>query len=141
MTVEKPVPRLTPELEPFFAAARRHELVVQRCRACGQLRFPAREICPSCWSTDRDWAPVSGRGEIYSFYWMHQKYHAAFTAEIPYAVVVVQLDEGPRMVTNLLDCSREELRIGLPVEVTFEQRSPEITLPQFRPAANRATTP
>ncbi|MBM4266028.1 MAG: Zn-ribbon domain-containing OB-fold protein [Deltaproteobacteria bacterium] len=135
VAVAKPLPRITPELEPFFAAARNHELVVQRCRSCGQLRFPAREVCPKCWSTEREWTPVSGRGEVFSFYWMHQKYHPAFADELPYAVVVVQLEEGPRMATNVLGCSHDELRIGMPVEVTFEERSPEITLPQFRPAA------
>ena len=87
----KPVPAITPELEPFFAAARRGQLVVQSCRRCGKQRFPAREICPECLSNEADWTPVSGRGQIFSFNVMHQVYHPGFATEVPYAVVVVKL--------------------------------------------------
>jgi hypothetical protein len=130
--VEKPIPRVTTELAPFFAAARRRELVVQRCAGCGLLRFPPRELCSRCWSRDADWTPVSGRGEVFSFYWMHQVYHPGFAAEVPYAVVVVALEEGPHVLSNLLGCTRAQLRIGLPVEVTFEDLSEAVTLPKFR---------
>lgn len=128
----KPAPRVTPELEPFFAAAARRELVVQRCAGCGLLRFPAREMCRACGSRDAGWVAVSGRGTVYSFYWMHQVYHPGFADHVPYPVVVVELDEGPRITCNVVDCSREELRIGLPVEVTFETRG-DVALPVFRP--------
>ena len=131
--IAKPLPRVTPELAPFFAAARERKLVVQRCSGCGQLRFPPRELCSRCWSRDAEWVPVSGRGEVFSFYWMHQIYHPGFAAEVPYAVVIVALEEGPHVLSNMVDCSREELRIGLPVEATFEDVSAEVTLPKFRP--------
>jgi uncharacterized OB-fold protein len=133
--IAKPVPRVTPELAPFFAAAKEHRLVVQRCSGCGLLRFPPRELCSRCWSRDAAWVPVSGRGEVYSFYWMHQIYHPGFAAEVPYAVVTIALDEGPHVVSNVIGCSRAELRIGMPVEVTFEDASAEVTLPKFRPRA------
>ena len=132
--VVKPIPRITPELAPFFAAAKRGELAVQRCTACGLRRFPPREVCSACWSRDVEWVAVPGTGEIYSFYLMHQVYHPGFAGEVPYPVVVVQLDEGPRVTSNLVDCPREAIRIGLPVEVVFEELSPEVTLPKFRPA-------
>jgi uncharacterized protein len=131
--VAKPLPRVTEELEPFFAAARRRELVVQRCADCGAMRFPARDLCTACLSRRASWVPVSGRGRVLSYYLMHQVYHPAFAAEVPYAVVVVELDEGPRMTTNVVGCDPHEIRIDMPVQVDFEERSPEVTLPVFRP--------
>lgn len=132
----KPVPRITPELAPWFEAARAGRLVVQRCAGCGALRFPARELCSGCWSREATWQPVSGRGEIFSFYRMHQVYHPGFAAEVPYAVVVVKLEEGPTMTSNVIDCPPERLRIGLPVEVVFTEEA-GVVLPRFRPRAGR----
>jgi uncharacterized OB-fold protein len=132
MAARKPVPRATPDLAPFLAAARRGQLVVQRCAACGLLRFPAREVCSRCWSREVEWTPVSGRGEVFSFYVMHQVYHPGFASEVPYAVVVVQLDEGPRITSNLVGCATGQIRIGQPVEVVFDEVSDEVTLPKFR---------
>jgi uncharacterized OB-fold protein len=130
----KPIPAITPEMRPFFAAAKRHELHMQRCTRCGTYRFPARAICSSCLSTDADWVPVSGRGEVFSFNVMHQVYHPGFAAEVPYAVVVIQLAEGARMVSNLVGVSPDEIRIGMPVRVVFEEISDDVTLPKFAPA-------
>ena len=136
MSRDTPTSRPLPEgdrvLAPFFAAAKEHRLVVQRCARCGSLRFPPRELCTSCLSTDVEWADVSGRGEIFSFNVMHQVYHPAFAAEVPYAVVVVKLEEGPKMISNLVDCPVDEIRIGMPVEVVFETMTDAITLPKFR---------
>lgn len=132
MNAEKIIPSVTPDLEPFFAAAAEDRLVVQRCVSCGTLRFPARSLCASCLSPEKEWTSVSGRGEVYSFFWMHQVYHPSFAGEVPYAVAVVKLEEGPTMTTNILDCTKEKLRIGLPVEVVFEPRG-DVRLPQFRP--------
>jgi uncharacterized OB-fold protein len=134
-TIARPLPAADGELAPFFAAAREHRLVVQRCEGCGALRFPPRELCSGCLSTAARWIQVSGRGEIFSYNVMHQIYHPAFAAEVPYAVVVVKLAEGPKMISNLVDCPPGEIRIGMPVEVVFEPASPEITLPKFRRAA------
>ena len=130
----KPLPQIAPDMAPFFEAARRRALVVQQCERCGTLRFPARAICSRCLGRDARWVPVSGRGAIFSFAVMHQAMHPGFAAELPYPVVVVQLDEGPRLLSNLVDCPLPEVRIGLPVEVVFEALTPEITLPKFRRA-------
>lgn len=132
-SIAKPIPRVTPELAPYFDAARRRELVVQRCAGCGLLRFPPRELCSKCWSREVAWVPVSGRGEVFSFYWMHQVYHPGFASEVPYAVVTVALEEGPHVLSNVIGCSRDELRVGMPVEVTFEDVSDQVTLPKFKP--------
>ena len=135
MSYSKPVPAITAEMRPFFEAAARNELRIQRCTACGTHRFPARAICSECLSLESEWVPVSGRGEIFSFNVMHQVYHPGFAVAVPYAVALVELDDGGRMLTNVVACPIESLRVGLPVEVTFEQRSADVSLPQFRPRA------
>ncbi len=131
--VQKPVPAITPEMRPFFEAARQHRLVVQRCRGCGTYRFPAREICSRCLSREAEWVEVSGCGEVYSFNVMHQVYHPGFAGEVPYAVVLVKLDEGPKMVSNLVGVGPRDIRIGMRVRVVFERVSDEVTLPKFAP--------
>ena len=134
MSYGKPVPAITPEMRPFFEGARRRELRVQRCAACGAQRFPARAICSDCLSTDSEWVSVSGRGEIFSFNVMHQVYHPGFAGEVPYAVVVVKLAEGPKMVSNLVGVPPKDIRVGMPVRVVFEDITDEVTLPKFAPA-------
>ena len=134
----KPIPAITAELRPFLEAARRRELVVQRCRGCGAHRFPARPMCSRCLSADAEWVRVSGRGEVFSYNVMHQVYHPAFAAEVPYAVVLIKLDEGPKMLSNLVDISPEEIRIGMRVEVVFEDLNDQVTLPKFKPVGSEA---
>ena len=134
-THTKPIPTITAELRPFFDAAKRRELMVQRCRSCQTLRFPAREICSQCLSREVEWVAVSGRGEVFSYNVMHQVYHPGFATEVPYAVVVVKLDEGAKMISNLVGVAPRDIRIGMRVEVVFEDVSDEVTLPKFRPAA------
>ena len=128
----RPIPEVSPALAPYFAAARAGRLVVQRCSGCGALRFPPRELCSACLATEAAWQEVSGRGEIFSYYVMHQIYHPGFAAEVPYAVVVVKLEEGPKLTSNVVDCPLDEIAIGMPVEGVFEALSPEVTLPKFR---------
>jgi hypothetical protein len=130
----KPIPAITPEMRPFFTAAKRRELRVQRCTACGALRFPARALCSDCLSTEADWVVVSGRGTVFSFNVMHQVYHPGFAAEVPYAVVIVQLAEGVKMLSNLVGVAPHDVRIGMPVRVVFEDLTDEVTLPKFAPA-------
>jgi uncharacterized OB-fold protein len=130
---KKPIPSITPDMRPFFEAAQRHELVVQRCRRCRTHRFPAREICSSCLSRDAEWVKVSGEGEVFSYNVMHQVYHPGFASEVPYAVVVVKLQEGAKMNSNLLGITPHAIKIGMPVKVVFEDISDEVTLPKFVP--------
>ena len=114
----RPLPEGDHVLAPFFAAAKERRLVVQRCTGCGALRFPPRELCSGCLATGAEWIEVSGRGEIFSFNVMHQIYHPAFAAEVPYAVVVVKLAEGPKMISNLVDCPPTGIVIGMPVRLS-----------------------
>jgi len=134
-TAAKPLPEVTEELRPFFAAARENRLVVQRCEGCGRRRFPPREICSECLCRDARWVESGGRGTVVSFNVMHQVYHPAFAAEVPYAVVLVELEDGGRMIANVVDCPLDRLAIGMAVEAVFEKRSDEVALPQFRPRA------
>lgn len=132
-SVPKPIPAISAEMRPFYEGAQRGELLVQRCTACAALRFPARAICSNCLATTADWVHVSGNGEIYSFNVMHQVYHPGFADEVPYAVVIVQLAEGVRILSNLIDVAPADIRIGMPVHVVFEEVSDDVTLPKFAP--------
>jgi uncharacterized OB-fold protein len=132
-TPAKPLPQVTPDMAPYFEAAARHELVVQRCEGCGTLRFPARAICSRCLGRAAAWVPVTGHGVVFSYTVMHQAGHPGFAADLPYLVVVIELAEGVRMLSNLVGCRVDEIRIGLPVEVVFDDVAPGVTLPKFRP--------
>ena len=131
---ERPLPRLDEESRGFWEAARRHELVVQRCRSCGAFRYHPRAVCPACLSDDTEWVRASGRGEIYTFTVTRQNQAPAFAARVPYVLAYVLLDEGVQVLTNIVDCDPEAVRIGMSVEVTFEDLNDEISLPVFRPA-------
>lgn len=128
-----PYPVPNPDNEGFWDACRRGELRLQRCRACGTWRHHPRPMCPACHSLDHEWALASGRGVVHTFTIVHRPTLPAFAERLPYNVVVVRLDEGPYMVSNLVDCPAEAIRIGLPVEVVFEPLTADITLPRFRP--------
>lgn len=129
---QRPLPRITPDNRPFWEAARRHELRLQRCGECGRFWYPPGPVCPDCLSEHFEWSQVSGRGIISSWVVFHKAYFPAFAAEIPYAVVQVELEEGPRLISSLVGISREEIRIGIPVEVVFDDVTPELSLPRFR---------
>lgn len=133
-SIAKPVPLVTEEMRPFFDGAKRGELWLQRCADCGTYRFPARAWCSSCLSQRTQWERSSGRGEVYAFTVMHQVYHPAFATEVPYAVVIVKLAEGPKVTSKLVDVAADAVRIGLAVEVEFEDFGPDVSLPVFRAA-------
>jgi uncharacterized OB-fold protein len=130
-----PVPVPTPETRPFWAAARRHELSLQRCRACGAHVFYPRAACPHCLGGDLEWRRVCGRGRLHTFTVVHRG-QKGFPLGPPYVIAIVELDEGPRMMTNLVGIEPDpaKLEIGMPVEVVFEDVSAEVALPRFRPA-------
>lgn len=131
---KRPIPESTPETEEFWAGARRGELRIQRCNACGKAYFFPRPFCPTCSSKDVAWFTASGRGKLYSYVINHRPAYG-FQDYVPYVIAVVQLDEGPRMMTNIVgvEPTPENLPIDLPVEVTWEKQDDTITLPIFRP--------
>jgi uncharacterized OB-fold protein len=132
----KPLPRpINPELtRPFWEAARRHELVMPRCTTCDHVFFYPRSECPRCFSTTLELVPVSGRGRLHSFTIVYQPANAAFKAEAPHVYAVVQLDEGPRLVSNVVECDPEAVRVDMPLVAVFDDVTPEWTLVKFKPA-------
>jgi uncharacterized OB-fold protein len=128
----KPLPTLTDENRPFWDGCREGRLRLQRCGACSHLRYPIAPVCPACLSSDFAWFDVSGRGTVFSYIVFHQAYHPAFKAELPYNVALVQLDEGPRLFSNVVGTPNDRVRIGDAVEVVFDPVTPEVTIPRFR---------
>jgi hypothetical protein len=128
-----PLPLVLPETAGFWEAARRHELVIQSCRACGaKIHFP-RLLCPQCLSQDLGWERASGQGTVYSFTIVHKALDECFGPLLPYVYAVIELAEGVRMISNVVGIAPEEARVSLPVQVVFEDVTPEISLPRFQP--------
>jgi hypothetical protein len=131
----KHLPRVDEESRGWWEALARHELYLQRCRGCGTRRFYPRALCPACLSSATEWVRASGRATVYSFTVTYQNQAAGFRDELPYVLAVVELAEGPRLMTNVVGCPPDAVRIGMPVEVVFEDVTPEITLPKFQPVS------
>jgi uncharacterized OB-fold protein len=129
----RPLPRITPDNRPFWEATRRHELRLQRCTACGRFRYPPSPVCPDCLGETAEWTRVSGRGTVTTWVVFHKLYFPAFAGDLPYNVVQVELEEGPRLTANVVGAPNDAIRIGLPVEVVFDDVTAEVTLPRFRP--------
>ena len=130
---EKPLPYVHEETKPFWDGTKKHELCLQRCRDCGKFRFYPRSFGPHCFSYTTEWTKVSGRGNIYSFTVLHRAASPPFKQDVPYNVAIVELEEGVRMMTNIVECRNEDLRVDMPVEVVFDDVTPEITLAKFKP--------
>jgi uncharacterized protein len=125
-------PKPTPLSTPFWDAAREGRLVLQRCAVCGAFRWTPQVLCTVCHAETYAWTEVSGRGRVYSFSIVHRPPTAEF--EAPYVVAVVELEEGPQMLTNIVGCPPDAVRVDMPVEVAFEPLGEEITVYRFRPA-------
>ena len=131
-TPMKPLPLPDEASQPFFDGAMKGALMIMRCTDCGTARIPSRAHCDNCLSDRFEWEQASGRGKVHTFGVMHQKYHPAFFPELPYNLAVVELDEGPRLSTNIVNVKNEDIRVGMPVVVDFE-RYDDVALPKFRP--------
>jgi 3-oxo-4,17-pregnadiene-20-carboxyl-CoA hydratase alpha subunit len=131
---KRPRPATSKDTEFFWEGAARGELLIQRCSSCGTLRHPPRPACGACRSFDWDTVRASGRGEVYSHVTVHHPVVPPF--EAPYDVALIQLDEGVRLVSNVIGVAPEDVRIGMPVEVVFQGVDEELTLPLFRPRAD-----
>ena len=129
----KPLPRIDEESRGFWEALTRHELYFQRCRDCGTKRLYPRALCTACLSSATEWVRASGRGIVYSFTVTHQNQSPGFRDELPYVLAIVELEEGPRLMTNVVGCAPDAVRIGLPVQAVFEDVTPEVTLLKVRP--------
>ena len=129
---KKPLPVIAKWNAPYWQAAKRHEFVAQQCRNCGYIHLPPGPVCTNCLSADQDWVPLSGRGTIYSYGVYYQRWHEGFADDIPYNVALIDLEEGPQIISQIMGCENDELDCGLAVEVVFEDVTSEVSLPKFR---------
>jgi uncharacterized OB-fold protein len=132
----KPLPNMSNErTRPYWEAAKRHELRMQRCPSCGYVRYPPAPRCPECLEENDEWVLLSGRGKIWSFNVYHHIFNQAFKDEIPYNVALVELEEGPRLLSNIVGVPNDLLHVDMPVEVAFDDVTDEVALVKFRPRA------
>lgn len=132
VTYTKPLPKLDDENRPFWEACKQGELQMQNCSNCGHVRYPIAIVCPRCLSDQFSWKVLSGRGEVYSALVFHQVYNKAFAEDVPYQVSLIQLEEGPRMYSNVIGVEPSSVKVGDKVEVVFDPVTPEISIPRFR---------
>ena len=130
----RPLPIPNPTTQPFFDAARAHRLELQRCPRDGFFFYP-RSRCPRCLGDDWEWESVSGRGEVHAFTIDRVGHDPALSALVPFAIAIVELEEGPRVTANVVGCAVEEVHVGQALEVCFEDVD-EHTLVHFRPRAD-----
>ena len=130
----KPLPVPSAWSKPFWDAARRKELVLKRCTTCGHVDHPPYLYCTECGSAESEWMKASGKARLYAFAVNTYGVSFPFVADLPYVTALVDLPEGPRMISNVVECAAHEVAIDMPVEVTWEERSPDVTLPVFRRA-------
>jgi hypothetical protein len=128
----KPLPKPTASSRPYWDAAKRHELMLQRCGSCNAFIYYPRDRCPQCLSDQLTWQPVSGRGKVYSYTVVRRASTRSFSDK-PYVLAIVELDEGVRMTTNV-EAPPEAVKVGMPVAVWFDDVTPERTLVKFKPA-------
>lgn len=133
----KPLPIADPDSQPYWDATKAHELRAQKCSACGRLRFPPQGFCPKCYSWEFSWAKLAETGSVVSYVVVHQATAPAFADAVPLPVSKVEMDgtDGHVVITgNVVDCPWEDVRVGMRVRVVFDDVTPEVTLPKFRPA-------
>lgn len=126
-----PLPRPTPLSQPHWDGCRESVLRVQRCRDCGQYVFIPQPVCTNCLGEELEWVESSGLGTLYSYTIVERPQQPAF--DVPYMPIIVEMEEGWHMLSNLPDVPKDEVGIGMPLEVCFVRMSEEITLPYFRP--------
>ena len=129
----KPVPAVQPWTEEFWRASKKHRLLIQECQNCRSLIFYPRKYCPQCWSADLGWREASGKAKVYTFAVMRDQVEPKFMADLPYVLAMVDLQEGVRMMTQIVQCEPAQVEIGMDVEVTFQDITDQHALPLFRP--------
>src|SRR5262245_20647902 len=133
-TYAKPLPRPSEITRPFWEAARKGKIIVQRCEVCGRAQHPPRPTCSNCWSDNIKWIECSGDGEVYTYTVCHWATMPSFKNETPYIVAIVELPEGIRLNGGVIKCSLEQIRIGLKVKASFSTVTDDVTLVNFEPA-------
>ncbi|MFT6582852.1 MAG: putative OB-fold protein [Alphaproteobacteria bacterium] len=129
-----PLPRPYQDTAAYWAAAKDHKFIIQHCTECDEYQFYPRGVCSHCLSSALEWRDASGKAEVYSFSVNYRAPHPGFADNLPFVLAIVDLEEGPRMMTNIVGCDPESVTIGMPVTVVFEDVTDEVTLPKFKPA-------
>lgn len=132
-TPSKPVPQPDEVSRPFFEGAARGVLMIQQCDGCRAFLAPGSRVCTECLNESLTWVAASGRATLFTFAIMHQRYHPGFFEDLPYNIAVVELEEGPRLNTTIVGLANDDLKVGLPLTVTFEQVGEGVSLPKFQP--------
>jgi uncharacterized protein len=132
-TVPLGAPIPNPFTKTYWAASREGRLLVRRCHTCGNAHHPPRPACPICWSAEVVWEKAAGTGTLYSWSVIHENDLAPFSAGLPYVAAVVELAEGPRFMTTIIESDPSQLRVGAPVSVVFVDRD-GVSIPAFRVA-------
>jgi uncharacterized OB-fold protein len=130
--VQKPKPRPAPESLPYWQAARDHRLALPKCEECHKFWFPPSRTCPHCLSAKFSFQNVSGKGKIFSFVTFHRVYRPAFTNDVPYVVALIELDEGPRLLSNIMGVTHDQVKCEMRVEVVFDDYDEDISIPKFK---------
>jgi len=130
---KKPLPEIQPWSKKFWEGAKQHKLLIQECRDCGAKIFYPRKVCSECWSPNLFWSEASGKGKIFSYSVTMAGVEDKFVEDLPFVLALVDLEEGVRMMTNIVNCKPDEVSIGMDVEVVFEDVTEDITLPKWRP--------
>ena len=134
-TTGRPIPTPDEASAPFFKAAKEGTLLLKYCPNCERYFGPERDICDICFNYQLEWRPSAGKGEVYTFIIMHQITNPAFANEVPYNVLTVELDEGPRIKSNMVGIPDSEIKVGQRVEAVFEDVNDEVAIPHFKPSA------
>ena len=132
---QKPLPAISSLNKPYWDGLRNRELKLQKCDDCEAVWYPPSPLCPSCWSRKFSWTRLSGCGRVSSWVVFHQSYFHSFDDDVPYNVAEVELEEGPRLLTNLVEMSNDAIRAQMPVEIVFDDVTDEVTLAKFKPRA------
>ncbi len=130
---KKPIPVTQPWSMEFWKGTKQGKLLIQECKDCTNKIFYPRKYCPDCWSANLGWSEASGKAKVYCFTVTMDMVEPKFMADLPYVLAMVDLEEGIRMMTRIVECAPEEVKIGMDVKVTFEDITDEHALPMFRP--------
>jgi len=130
----KPLPTITDFNRPFWEGAQEGKLRLQQCDDCDHYRYPISDYCPRCLSDQATWRSLSGNGEVFSTIVFHQVYHPAFKNDVPYNVSLIQLEEGPRLFSNVIGIPPDQVKVGDKVKAVFDKIDDTVTLPRFSPS-------
>ena len=130
---QRPVPVPSPTTAPFWEACKAESLLLQRCMGCGHIQFYPRSICTACSSDELQWSAASGMGSVYSHTTVYRALVPGFEDDVPYVVAMIELDEGVRLLSQVVSCEPADIFIGMRVEVVFENAAGGMAIPKFRP--------